>query len=300
MCAIYKVMLPKPTFEHRLGLVGYNASLRQQGGGYMGVIRRIVPFEKRNAYPEVKNIAVLFSLDANFNIIFAREMVDNSERTIHTNYTSGPEDSRLLSDTTMMSVTLDTNNRFCIEMSLITFCATSAIIQTVQPLLVAGVENKCEKNWLYLRDGPDGLAHFLHAAFPFRIIGLDYKTGVGNVLKEYNVPGFNVIAHNGATLRHKGGYLITVRIKEGYSYKHSLFINMNDEYDVVGISAPFRFYKQEDWQTGLNEFKPGGYEMCMSMHIEGEQLVACVSIDDSFAVVHKYILTDIIAMCSPL
>lgn len=37
-----------------------------------------------------------------------------------------------------------------------------------------------------------------------------------------------------------------------------------------------------------------GYEMCMSLHTEGSELVACVSVDDEASYIQKYNLQDIL------
>lgn len=71
------------------------------------------------------------------------------------------------------------------------------------------------------------------------------------------MPGVELIAHNGAAVALEDGFLISARIKSGYSYKHSVWILLDRSYKYRGVSPPFRF-EPEGWLEPNGSYRVGG------------------------------------------
>lgn len=278
-----------PLLEKRLAIPGFNACIIPQQDGYLGLSRVCVQHSQRGVYPEATNNIVMFTLNSEYDVISTTELKDTTNRTIHKSWTQGIEDPRLLSSNRFTAVTCDTNTRWKPEMSIVTF---SMDITSIMPLCISDKENEPQKNWLYLNSHTEELHDYLYSSFPFSIIRVNMNTGKGYIIKEESTPGYNIVTHNGAVVKTSEGYLLTVRVKQGYSYHYSLWVKLDDNYNFIQVSKPFRFITG----THLNDdgtFVPGGYEMCMSLHMEKNELVVCVSIDDADNFIQKYDIADI-------
>lgn len=279
--------MPQFTLVKKLPIEGFNASLLTLvDNTYLGTIRKqiltkTIPGHPR--YPEVINETTLFTLDSEFNLIGEpNPLEDLPGRQKHTSYTTGLEDCRLLSDSELLAVTLDTNNRWKPEMSYVKF--ENNKITSIQPLSIECFPLSIEKNWIPIQRW-DSEIHIWHFSNPFRFLRLNLQTGKGSVIKEY--PGLSGTIHNASIVKLPGSdnFLGSVRVKEGYKYKHSLFLLFDSEYNLLSISEPFRFF--EEYEKDIS------YEMCMNMFIKNEQLFCVVSVNDKYSAVLKTPLTSV-------
>ena len=282
-----------PIYTKRLDISGYNACLLQIKDGYTGLVRNTT--RAANSTFGINTIAQ-FTLDCEFNTLSYNVLEDRSNRHIYRSWTSGPEDPRLISPNEFYAVTCDTNDRWQAEISKITF--SEGVITSVVPQVATDRPRGVEKNWILLNSwGTE--RHLLYSCHPFRILRLDDRTGAGHIFFEYTLPGIHLNAHNGAAVALDDGFLVSARIKEGYAYKHSVWLKFDRAYKCVGISPPFRFLNDGALQSD-GSFRPGGYEMNMSTHREEDLLVCCVGINDSYNLVVKYRLEDVLQFIHPL
>ena len=285
-------LLMIPLFEKKLDIPGFNACIIQNDNGYMGLTRVCNYHSQKGVYPEATNKIFIFFLNNDFETMGSYELEDKTNRTLYKNWTQGIEDPRLLSPNTFTAVTCDTNDRWKTEMSLVTFDLESRIITNILPLFMNGTQHLTQKNWLYLKKYSDDLSDYLYSSFPFTVIRVNSTTGQGYILKEVNTPDTNIVSHNGAILKINDTYLLTVRVKSGHDYHYSLWVKLSSDYDLIGVSKPFRFLNDEHInQDGT--FKAAGYEMCMSLHLENNELIVCVSVEDRDIYIQKYDLDDI-------
>ena len=85
------------------------------------------------------------------------------------------------------------------------------------------------------------------------------------------------------------GFLITARVKRGIFYDHSRWILLDPSYAFQCLSPPF-WFEPSKWISS-----DGGYEMNMSLHLEEDDtLVCCVGRRDSYNIVNKYKLKDVL------
>lgn len=257
--------------------IGFNASFfckEQKGGEYVGTYRKEILLHgniQNKTYPEKHNLLYFFTMNPSFETNEKGEIKDIG-RVHHRNWTSGFEDARLLDEESCLAVTCDTNPFW---KSDITFIKFNKDLQTTSltPLEIAGFDrgSRMEKNWLVLQRWKTNEAdevHILHSCSPLRILRCDLQTGKGNVIVEKENPHIPTPFHNGAVLRNEQGFFVTGRVKEGYAYKHSLWIFIDFEYNIKAVSKPFHFAKDEN------------YEMCMSLHRLGSLVYACVGLSD--------------------
>lgn len=281
-------------YNKKLLVDGFNATIRRKNDseGWEGISRvQERPEEGSRVW---KNKLIYFTTDEDFNIEDSSLLVDRTTRVRHLSYTEGCEDPRLLDSNKALTVTLDTNNRWKPEISLIEFDSKSSIISSIKPLEVDGISvNSIQKNWIPLKVSGSGTMSpkliLLHQSFPFRIISVDMKTGKGSIIKEYTTPldSTGIVAHNGAALQLVDGkWLVTVRIKNGYKYKHSLWLLLDEEYNLIKYSEPFVFRKL------CSDGSPVSYEMCMSMqhdkHESDNVIVCSVGLSDTHSEIFKY------------
>lgn len=284
-----------PLFQKQLSLPGFNASIIPTANGYTGLTRVCKQHEQRGVYPEATNECVLFHLDSHFNTLSQQTLTDATGRQHHRSWTQGIEDARILSPSIFTAVTCDTNPRWKPEVSLISF--QSPKITTITPLFLNGTQGQPQKNWLFIRKHTEDLHDYLYSSFPFHFVRVNTRTGEATTIQQYDSPpGYsNITSHNGAITPIDGGdsYLLTVRIKQGYSYHYSLWILLDSSLQIKSISKPFRFIKDKHTNDD-GGYSPGGYEMCMSLHTEGPELVACVSVDDEASYIQKYNLQELL------
>ena len=84
-------------------------------------------------------------------------------------------------------------------------------------------------------------------------------------------------------------YLVTVRVVNNNNYMFSMWLLLNEQYKMVGMSSGFLFSEPIDT-------KPR-YEMCMSLLEKNENLYATVSLDDEEIYVYEFKLDMILANC---
>lgn len=286
---------PIPFFKKRLDIEGYNASILRVDDGYLGLVRSVV-YEKPSNFGI--NSIHEFRLDSDFKFISQRRLEDKSNRRIYKSWTTGPEDPRIVSETEFFAVTCDTNDNWKPEVSKITM--KDGTITQVSPLVAIDVPRVSEKNWILFNSFGEE-RHFLYSTHPFRFLRLDNHTCKGNIFLEYTIPGLALVAHNGAVVRIGDDFLLSCRVKSGHSYKHSVWVLFDSQYKCKGVSPPFRF-DPDGWvdSTNSNEFKLGGYEMNMSSHLETNALVCCVGINDTYNIVVKYYIEDVLKFINPV
>ena len=283
-----------PVSSQHLDISGYNACLLPAGDGYMGLVRNTT--RDAGSTFGINKIAQ-FTLDHEFKTLSYKVLEDRSGRHIFRSWTTGPEDPRLVSATEFYAVTCDTNDRWQAEISKITFA--DGVITKVVPQTASDRPRGVEKNWILLNSWGSE-RHLLYSTHPFRFLRLDDRTGTGHIFHEYTIPGVTLHAHNGAAVRIGDEFLVTARVKEGHNYKHSVWIKFDRAYKCVGISPPFRFEESSECRQPDGSFRAGGYEMNMSTHREGDLLVCCVGVNDSYNIIVKYRLDDVLSFISPL
>lgn len=265
-------------FQKQLEIPGFNACIWPTEDGYIGLSRTCRHRSDENNFPEVYNRLLWFRLNNDFDMIEQSFLEDVSGRIVHTSWTTGFEDPRFITPSTALVVTCDTSPHWIPEISLIHLNSETKQVTAVHPLRTNS-DHGPQKNWLFLKNHSDTQTEYLYSSFPFRVISVDKETGTGTIVKTTGVS--DRVAHNGALVVFANGYLLTVRIREGNGYKHSLWVFLNAEYEPVAISDPFIFVAPT-------------YEMCMSLHVEGDILVACVSVGDTTVYVQKYNVNDIL------
>ncbi len=277
-------------YNKRLLVPGFNATIRRLcPEGWEGISRvQERPAPGSNVW---KNKLFYFRTDEDFNIEEQKLLVDRNCRQKFLSYTEGCEDPRFLDSNQALVITLDTNNRWKPEISLIDFDSDSGFIDTIRPLMVNGIsQNTIQKNWIPLKVESNGNIIMLQQSFPFRIISVNRETGIGNIIKEYSTALDNsIVAHNGAALHlHEGGWLVTIRVKSGHKYKHSIWLYLNESYELIKYSDPFIFLQTSFDGTLVS------YEMCMSICYDTDDCIVCsVGISDTHSEIFKYRLEDI-------
>ena len=269
-------------FIKKIDVPGYNGCLLNHEGTWYGTSR----FDSWEN--DFRNNQIIFmNLDNNYNVCSVKIMKDITNRPIYRSYTKGPEDSRFIDSSRLISVTLDTNTNWKPQLSILTMDNETKDIIHVLPMRVTDISLNVEKNWLFLKENDTELT-FLHSSFPFRIINVNKTTGEGYTTKFYET-SINIKAHNGSILLlPDGNYLLTVRVKEQHNYKHSLFCILDSEFNLTKISKPFKFDNSSS------------YEMCMSMTIVDENIVCCVGIDDLCTNIYNVNLESVINNCKPI
>ena len=277
-------------FTKQLDIPGYNASILKTEDGYIGLTRTCISYERYGVYPECGNTLFAFKLDTSFSVLDVQMIKDESGRKTYKNWTEGFEDPRLLTPSSALVVTCDSNNHWHTEVSEIVL--DGHIVRSVRPYQVKDISPMNQKNWLFLRHHDDVYDDYLYSSFPFKILRLHRETKCGSIVKTITTPQ-SYTSHNGSVVKLDSGFLFTSRIKRSHEYLYSLWVRMDDEYNVLGISNPFLF--TDTLKRNANGTYPRAtYEMCMSLHLEGPDLVVCVSAGDARVFIQKYKLSEIL------
>ncbi len=279
-------------FLCKLPVDGFNACLFQNSDGtFHGTIRRqhIIAYQR---YPEVLNDLLLFTLSDKFELLDTPHLVqDIPGRTKHQSWTEGLEDARIVEPGLLLAVACDTNPHWKPEMVSVRYDPENAQLLSVLPLNLQDTPRQTEKNWLLLRHwGKE--AHLLHSLSPLRVVRTNLELGIVVPLVERNVAElFEQTIHCGACVRIPEGFLVTARVKQGHGYSHSLWLLLDaDSYCVKGISSPFRFDLSEKQS----------YEMCMSLCVREDKVLACVSISDTWCGIWQFSKDHILSDLSPV
>jgi hypothetical protein len=290
-------------FLCKLPIDGFNACLFPTNDGYHVTIRRqhIIAHKR---YPEVLNDLLILKLDKNFQFMNTPHILqDIPGRVKHQSWTEGLEDARIIEPGLLLAVACDTNPHWKPEMVVVHYDPIEGKLLSIQSLVIQGQVRQIEKNWLPLRRWGNEL-HVLHWLHPLRVLRVNLQTGLSEVLVEY--PTIALMQgkemHCGASLKIQEGFLVTARVKQGHGYSHSLWLLLDsDSYCVKGVSEPFRFLQAE---TGI-------YEMCMSLSLrekdevlsacgKKDEVLACVSINDSWSGVWSFSLSEILTSMKPV
>jgi hypothetical protein len=253
--------------EIPLHIVGYNGSIlpRDPKQPYTGLIRRT-----NHTSDEVSNTLHYFEISDTNKVLTIKPLEDTINRPRHRSWASGIEDARILTDHSCLAVTLDTNPHWKAEVSYVEFDITQGILTKILPLSIESIPRTIEKNWLYIQHFDTNHIDCLYSSNPIHVVRINLTTGIGQTIYKSTTYFDGKVFHNGSIVKlPDGGFLLAVREKDTYKYKHSLFLKLSDDYALECISDPFKF--NENYK----------YEMCMSMHIETTTLVACVGSDDA-------------------
>jgi len=270
---------------------GMNMSIiqKQSSNGYLGIIRQRVDLTP-GIYPEVQNIQYLLELDEDFRILKYAELKE-PQRTTHISFTTGLEDGRLLSETMIVAVLLDTNPNWIPQISFCSFDSESATISKITPMVFEEDPNLPQKNWIFLKQ--EKQYFMIYSYSPIRVIECDLETGTAilsntgknkiQLPEQYKNSHF----HGGSAVQlETGEYLVAIRIVQEHEYKFSMWLLLDSSYEMVGYSAPFLF--QEKNATDFF------YEMCMSLFIREQTLIASVSIADKDVFVYEMELSQVL------
>ena len=256
---------------------GYNASMLRTSTGYIGLSRTSINIP--NCNPSCKNTLYTFALSNDMNVITATPLEESFDRNRYQSWSKGLEDPRLLTPTSFLAVCCDTNPHWKPEMVYCTF--ENATVRTIQPLACQDKPRIIQKNWIYLKTDGDAI-HLLYSMNPIQVIQMIPGSGDCTVLCTH--PGLSGTIHNGAAVQLTDGrFLVNVRVKQGHSFQHCLWTVLNADYTLASVSAPFRFDPSSS------------YEMCMSLHLEEENVMACVGLNDSHSSLFRIPLTHILA-----
>jgi hypothetical protein len=275
-----------------LTIQGFNASLYPSNDEYLGVIRR-QKILKNQGYPEVINTSFFFTLDKSMKLIDFKEIYDKTGRKTHMNYTAGIEDFRWIDETSGVATTLDTNGCWKTEVSYIELDINKNIIK-VLPLRFGEQPTQNEKNWIPLQKSEKYL-DLIYSMNPVTIIRADLENGKCTILKKEQVTHFQEPIHNGACYKYNDTYIVAVRVKERHHYKNSFLIQMDRDFSIIKISKPFRFTEDKEYRTcDSPSYKPGPYEMCMTLIPDKDTLITALSVDDKNIFIIKYSIQSII------
>jgi hypothetical protein len=268
---------------------GYNLSCTPFGENYIASIRQHKGMPS-GCYPECYNETFILMLDSSFNVVSSNKLDENIEgdnNQRYLSYSKGIEDSRLLTENSLICSSLDTNPAWKPEMCYVEF--ENYKITRFLPLYIDGQQHtRAEKNWILLkRDG--NILYFLYWYNPFQIITVDVLTGKGTVILSYDVPGISLNAHGSycVYLEKEKKYLVLVRNFEGnHHYKNNTWLLLDEEFYLKGISDDFKFTDR--------------FEFCTSFILKSNILHIFVSVDDCEAYVYKYYLNDILSSITPV
>lgn len=305
---MYSTIVKKYDFRaHTFSLIKKNTN-----ENYIGIMRQVDNsyLDKTHLYPECFNTAYMLELDSSFNVLSKNVLNQNKECLSvprYVNWSCGIEDSRLLDESSLLSVSLDTNPHWKPEMVYIEISDEEKKITKLTRLYIEGKEMESQKNWLFLKkeDNRNDNVHFLYFYNPFQIISVDLNTGKGHIIKTYNVPNMNLHSHGGACiyLEKRNEYLVLVRNYEVNLNKnasgHPMFANhcwllFNDLYDLCGISEPFLFEMQDDTEIH--------FQICMSLilDVEGDCLYAPVTTNEKITSIYKLHLEEVLNVIRPV
>jgi len=268
--------------------VGFNMSMIATPDGYLASIRR-----KQQTQRGTDNECLLMMLDSKFAVKNQVQTAEKCERTRYPGFTNGFEDCRLIDDSSLLGVLCDSTADHVPTVAFARFSKWNGEISEITPLTVEGVPIAPQKNWLVLRRWGKEF-HLLHDTNPLRIVRVNVadgpKRGVGCVVKEVVHSALNQTSHNAAAVQLPDGrFLVAIRQYRRRQYTHSRWLLLSTNYDLVGISPPFRF------QNVMY------YEMCMSLSIDSANtfLVAAVSLEDRFNHAFTLLLSTLLHSIKP-
>ena len=173
------------------------------------------------------------------------------------------------------------------------FDSEHGLVTKIQPLNIVDLPRQIEKNWVVLNID-NGEATVLYSTNPLIILKVHLDSGIGSII--HKGVGISCHAHNGSAVPlEDGSFLLSVRVKDGIHYKHSLWVKMLSDYSIHSISLPYRFTNNE-FRNDYNDHEV--FEMCMSIHLEGQELIACLGMNDTHISIIKiplnYVLSNLI------
>jgi len=275
----------------KIDIEGFNGSiLRTSTGSYIGLVRRDTSINKEGVYPQSHSSLHFFELGSDFEVINVKDLHDTLDREKHVSWSSGLEDPRILSIDSCLCVTLDTNTIWKAEISYVKFDSECGVITKIQPLVIRDLPRQIEKNWVVLNSN-QAEATILYSTNPLIILGVNLDSGIGKVIhKGIGIPQH---AHNGSVVTlDDGSFLLSVRVKDDIHYKESLWIKMLSDYTIESISPPYRFITN-DFRDDYTDHEV--FEMCMSMHLEDQNIIACLGMNDTHVSIYKISLSHILS-----
>ena len=262
---------------------------------YLGTLRKINrDFVIINQYPELEDHLYFCRLDKDFNLISLNLINDITNRTKHTNYTTGISDVRIFEPNYLSGTTLDTNGNWVSDISLIRLDNNFENIISLIPCRINNLN--CGKNWLFIKRNNDKLL-FLYKTSPLILMEIDPNTGLTEIVKNTNIPELeNLILHNGSLSKLEDGkYLINVRKmnicnrRNFRLYEDTMFLLFDENFNYIKTSKPFKFKETDNKTWTTDDY----YEMALSMFIKNNILHCVVTESDKYLYIYKYDLKDI-------
>jgi hypothetical protein len=273
-------------------------SMFEHGEHYLILFRIRICNPNQNMNPSAFNTTFLATYDKNLNLLSETELSDN-DRPTHMSFTTGIEDSRFIDEKSLLCVCCDSNPFWKPEMCHVSFTNK---VEKLTPLYIEGIPRKIQKNWLFLKRHNETEIDLLYWCDPFQIVRANTKTGKCNIIKTYTVEGLALNAHGGASIfleptkvpfEYENKFLVSIRLfvqKPELSYQtyiHSQWILLDTDYNLVGISEPFKWNDNE-------------YEMITSHCIQDKYLLSSVILDDNYKYIYKIPLLEILSSIHPL
>jgi hypothetical protein len=273
---------------------GFNVSFIKNENGYLATLRKSIGLTP-GIYPEAISEVHILQLDSNFNFISTYKLPEYEPAQKFISYSAGIEDPRLITENSFIGVSLDTNYWKKPELIYVEF--DNKEITLFKPLYIKDEQHSiAEKNWLYLKKR-ENFVYFLYSYNPFQIICTDMNIGSSKRVLSYNVPELSMNSHGGACiyLEKEEKYLVLVRnfiVK--HKFENNSWLLFDKNFILTGYSNPFVF--PLDYYCH--------YQMCFSFTLEGNNLFAIVSINDSenylFSMNLSNILSSINVVSSPV
>lgn len=261
---------------------GFNMSLiedENENYKYLGTIR--VKEKISETYPEIQNIVYLVKFDSFFQIVSSEKMKDVTNREIFQSYTTGFEDCRLINDTTFSAVLLDNTKDWVPQVVLCKFDKVNCTINEVISFTSLHEKQDAQKNWIVLNKTNQNI-FLLHSYDPLKVISIDtsrWTTRVVHLQKVFNIQNCQIHGGSAVFIDKKKKYLVCIRVVQDHYYQFSLFITLNTQYKLTGISGPFTF---------KNPTKNTHYEMCMSLIEDNNNIHASISCNDNDITIATY------------
>jgi hypothetical protein len=267
-------------------------SMYERDDQYLILFRRRICNPNQNVNPSVFNTAFLATYDKNLNLLSETELSD-SDRPTHMSYTTGIEDSRFIDEKSLLCVCCDSNPFWKPEMCHVSF---SNKVEKLTPLYIEGMPRQIQKNWLFLKRHSDEEIDLLYWCDPFQIVRANTRTGQCNIIKSYKVDGLALNAHGGSSIfleptkvpvEYENKILVNIRLFEQrpdisyQTYTHSNWILLDLDYNLVGISEPFKWSDEQ-------------YEINTSLCIQDQYLLAPVIFNEMNKYIYKLPLLEVL------
>lgn len=270
---------------------GYNMSIIEHPdhkNHYLATIR-----DKHNTsefdYPTIENVVYLVHLDTSFQVLESKQLKEPHRKKFES-FTTGLEDCRLITDSMMTGVLLDNSEHWVPEMCL---CYFNRHEHEINKIVVFNTnvkddEPKPEKNWLVLTRNNNKF-FMLYSYDPLRVMSVDIDSGDSHLIhfqKIFNLENCEV--HGGAAihLEKERKFLAVVRIVNNNNYMFSMWLLLNEQYKLQGMSTGFLFSEPDNTTPR--------YEMCMSLLEKNGVLFASVSLDDKELYIYEFSLEAIL------